>query len=111
MVVAALLTQSLVSVIHNDEVLSRKLRYVIRWDLQPSDPTKPVSPATHPMVFVMSNSIPEQYRPAIKAAVLKWNAAFLKIGISDALKVIDQPNDPDFDADDIRYNVLRFIAP
>jgi hypothetical protein len=94
----------------NDEVTSRKLRYIVRWDLQPSDPSKPVSPATHPMVFVMSNSIPEKYRPAIKAAVLKWNAAFLKFGISDALQVIDQPNDPDFDADDIRYNVLRWVT-
>jgi hypothetical protein len=94
----------------NDEVTSRKLRYLVRWDLQPSDPSKPVSPATHPMVFVMSNSIPEKYRPAIKAAVLKWNAAFLKFGISDPLQVIDQPNDPDFDADDIRYNVLRWVT-
>jgi hypothetical protein len=94
----------------NDQVLSRKLRYIVRWDLQASDPSKPVSPAKHPMVFYVSDTIPEQYRPAIRAAVLKWNDAFLKIGISDALQVLDQPNDPDFDADDIRYNVLRWTT-
>jgi hypothetical protein len=94
----------------NDEVLTRKLRYAIRWNLRPSDPSKPVSPATHPMVFVMSDTIPEKYRPAIKAAVLKWNDALLKVGISDALQVIDQPKDPDFDPDDIRYNVLRWLT-
>jgi hypothetical protein len=94
----------------DDQVLSRKLRYLIRWDLQPSDPSKPISPATHPMVFYLSNTIPEQYRAPIRAAVLKWNDAFLKIGISDALQVVDQPNDPDWDADDIRYNVLRWVT-
>jgi hypothetical protein len=94
----------------NDEVRTRKTRYAIRWNLQPSDPSKPVSPALHPMIFTMSNTIPEKYRPAIKAAVLKWNDAFLKIGISDALQVVDQPSDPDFDPDDIRYNVLRWLT-
>ncbi len=94
----------------DDRVLSRKLRYIVRWDLQPSDPSKPVSPAAHPMVFYLSDTIPERYRPAIRAAVLKWNDAFLKLGISDALQVLDQPSDPDWDPDDIRYNVLRWVT-
>jgi hypothetical protein len=94
----------------DDRVLSRKLRYIVRWDLQPSDPSKPVSPASHPMIFYLSDTIPEAYRPAIRAAVLKWNDAFLKLGISDALQVRDQPNDPQWDPDDIRYNVLRWVT-
>ncbi len=94
----------------NDEVLSRKLRYVVRWNLQPSDPTKALSPPTHPMVFYLSNTIPERYRPAIRSGVLKWNAAFEKLGISDALMVRDQPDDPNWDPDDIRYNVLRWVT-
>jgi hypothetical protein len=94
----------------DERVLSRSLRYVVRWNLQPSDPTKPLSPATHPMVFYLSDTIPEKYRPAIRAGVLKWNAAFEKIGISGALEVREQPNDPAWDPDDIRYNVLRWIT-
>jgi len=94
----------------DDRVLTRKLRYLIRWNLQPSDPSKPVSPASHPIVFTMSNTVPEAERPGIRAAVLKWNDAFLKLGISDALQVVDQPNDPNFDPDDIRYNVLRWVT-
>jgi uncharacterized protein DUF4953/uncharacterized protein DUF5117/uncharacterized protein DUF5118 len=94
----------------NDSVLTRKLRYIIRWNLRPSDNSKPVSPAKHPMVFYLSDTIPEVHRPAIRAAVLKWNDAFLRIGISDALVVRDQPNDPGWDPDDIRYNVLRWIT-
>jgi len=94
----------------NDTVLSRKLRYIVRWNLQPSDPSKPVSPAKHPMIFYLSNTIPERWRPAIRQAVLKWNDAFLRIGISDALQVRDQPDDPNWDPDDIRYNVLRWVT-
>jgi hypothetical protein len=94
----------------NDTVMTRSLKYLVRWNLTPSDPSKPVSPAKHPMVFYMSNSIPPRWRPAIRDAVLKWNDAFLKLGISGALEVRDQPNDPDWDADDIRYNVLRWVT-
>jgi hypothetical protein len=94
----------------NDKVLTRKLRYIVRWNLAPSDPTQPVSPAKHPMIFYLSNTIPEEHRAAIRAAVLKWNDAFLKIGISDALQVRDQPDDPNWDPDDIRYNVLRWVT-
>ncbi|MHB8462260.1 MAG: zinc-dependent metalloprotease [Vulcanimicrobiaceae bacterium] len=95
---------------NHDQVLSRKLRYLVRWNLQPSNPSLPVSPAKHPMVFYMSNTIPARYRPAIAAGVLEWNKAFLKLGISDALQVKPQPNDPNWDADDIRYNVLRWVS-
>jgi len=94
----------------NDRVLSRKLRYIVRWNLQPSDATQPISSAKHPMVFYLSNTIPEAYRPAIRAGVLKWNLAFEKIGISGALQVRDQPADPAWDPDDIRYNVLRWVT-
>jgi hypothetical protein len=62
------------------------------------------------MVFYLSNTIPEAHRPPIRAAVLKWNDAFLRIGISDAIVVRDQPNDPNWDPDDIRYNVLRWVT-
>lgn len=93
----------------NDRVLSRKLTYAVRWNLQPSDPSKPLSPAVHPMIFYMSNTVPQKYRAVIRSAVLRWNAAFEKIGISGAIEVRDQPADPDWDPDDIRYNVLRWV--
>lgn len=94
----------------NDNVRERQLRYLIRWDLQPSDPSKKVSPASHPMVFYLSNTIPAAYRPAIRQALMEWNKAFIPLGISDALQVRDQPDDPNWDADDIRYNVIRWVS-
>lgn len=95
---------------------SRELRYdpfehfVTRWNLKPSDPSKAISPAVKPIVYTLSNTIPEQYRAPVRAGILAWNAAFARIGISDAVKVQDQPNDPNFDPDDIRYNVVRWLT-
>jgi hypothetical protein len=88
----------------------RRLRYLIRWNFAPADPSKP-SRATHQLVFYLSSTIPQRFRAPIRDAVLKWNAAFDRIGILDAIAVKDQPtNDPSWDADDIRYNVLRWVT-
>ncbi len=92
-----------------DMAPDRYRRYLVRWNFAPADPTRP-SKATHPMVFYMSNTVPVQFRPQIAAAVLKWNAALAKIGILDAIQVKPQPNDPNWDPDDIRYNVLRWVT-
>jgi hypothetical protein len=94
----------------HDHQVERQLRYLIRWNMQPSDPSKPISPAKHPMIIYISNTVPEQYRPAIRGAVLEWNAAFERIGISDAVQVRDQPDDPSWDPDDIRYSVIRWVT-
>jgi hypothetical protein len=88
----------------------RRLRYVIRWNFAPADPSKP-SRATHQLVFYLSSTIPERFRKPIRDGVLGWNAAFERIGILDAIAVKDQPtSDPSWDADDIRYNVLRWVT-
>ncbi|MFN2461242.1 MAG: zinc-dependent metalloprotease [Candidatus Velthaea sp.] len=90
--------------------MDNTLRYILRWNIKPSDPTKKISPAVTPIVYTLSNTIPVEFREPIRTAVLQWNAAFERIGISDAVKVEDQPNDPNFDPDDIRYNVIRWLT-
>lgn len=85
-------------------------RYIVRWNLQPSDPSKPMSPAIKPIVYTLSNSIPLEYRDPIRRAILQWNTAFERIGISNAVQVADQPSDPNWDPDDVRYNVVRWIT-
>lgn len=92
----------------NDRRGERLMRYLVRWNFDPEDPTRP-SRARHPMVITLSNSIPPQYRQAITDACLEWNKAFAKIGILDAVKVQPQPADPNFDPDDFRYNVIRWL--
>ncbi len=94
----------------NDLKVDQNINYIVRWNMQPTDPTKPISPAKHPMVFWLSNTIPDEYRPTIRESLLEWNQAFEKIGISDAVQVKDQPADASWDPDDIRYNVVRWVT-
>ncbi|MDB5070610.1 MAG: hypothetical protein JWM87_1721, partial [Candidatus Eremiobacteraeota bacterium] len=92
------------------ERMDNRVRYALRWNMKASDPSKPVSPAEHPIVYTLSNTIPMEYRDAIRRAVLAWNAPFEKIGISGAMAVQDQPKDADFDPDDVRYNMIRWLT-
>lgn len=84
-------------------------RFITRWNIKAVDPTRP-SPAVKPIVYTLTDTIPPQYKPAIREALLEWNKAFERIGILDAVKVVDQPNDPNFDPDDIRYNPVRWLT-
>lgn len=84
-------------------------RFIFRWNLRASDPTRP-SPAQKPLVFTLTNTIPAEYRAPIRTAILAWNKAFEKIGILGAIQVQDQPTDPAWDPDDIRYNTVRWLT-
>lgn len=95
---------------NSDNHFSKDANYVVRFNLQPSDPSKRISPAKTPVVYYLSSTIPLKYRSSVRQALLTWNKAFERIGISGAVEVKDQPNDPEFDPDDIRYNVIRWLA-
>ena len=83
---------------------------VHRWNLVKKDPTADISEPVKPIVWWMENSTPLEFRETIKEAVLRWNIAFEKAGFKNAVVVKQQPDDADWDAGDIRYNVLRWTA-
>jgi len=87
------------------------VRYIDRWNVQKSDPSARVSKAKNPIVFYLSNTIPTQYRAPIRGAILTWNKAFDSIGIRGAIEVRNQPDDPSWDPEDVRYSVVRWILP
>jgi hypothetical protein len=87
----------------------RQLPWISRWNFDPADPNAP-SKARHPMVIVLSKTVPPEYKTAIRDACLEWNKAFEKIGILDAIQVEDQPDDPNWDPDDVRYSVVRWLT-
>src|SRR5215472_31735 len=93
----------------NDSVDGRQVRYIMRWNFAPADPSR-TSAATRPMVFYLSNTIPARYHDIVRDALLQWNKAFAAAGILDAIQVKDQPDDPSFDPDDIRHNVVRWLT-
>jgi hypothetical protein len=83
----------------NDALPTPFVRYIDRWNFN-----------NGPIVYYLTDEIPAQYKPAIRAGLLAWNAAFSKIGIPNAIEVRDQPKDPAWDPDDIRYSTVRWIA-
>ncbi len=91
-----------------DGKMGRDVHYINRWNFGPRTSSAPVQ-ATHPLVFYLSNDIPVEYRNTVRAALLTWNNAFEKIGILNAIKVENQPNDPNWDPEDIRHNIVRWI--
>ena len=81
-----------------------------RWDLQKKDPSAALSEPVKPITWWIENTTPIEWRDTIKDAVLAWNSSFEKAGFKNALEVKIQPDDADWDAGDINYNVLRWTS-
>ena len=81
-----------------------------RWHLVKKNSEAELSEPVEPIVWWMENTTPENIRDLIRTAALKWNEAFEKAGFKNALQIELQPDDSDWDAGDIRYNVLRWTS-
>lgn len=92
------------------ETTTSFVRYIDRWNIQKTDPRARVSPAKNPIVYYISDDVPVRYRAPIRSALLTWNKAFAAIGITNAIVVRQQPNDPSWDPDDVRYSVVRWVV-
>lgn len=77
-----------------------------RWDVRPSDPSKPVSPAVEPITFYVDHGVPKEWRPLVHEGALWWNRAFEKVGISNAVRILDRPDDPSWDPADLHHSVI-----
>ena len=81
-----------------------------RWRLVKKNPDQEISEPVEPITWWIENSTPHEWRETIKDGVLAWNEAFENAGFKNALEVKIQPDDADWDAGDIRYNVLRWTS-
>jgi len=81
-----------------------------RWNLVKQDPSAEISDPVQPIVWWIENTTPLEWRDSIKKAVLSWNSSFEKAGFSNAIQVNIQPDDAQWDAGDISYNVLRWTS-
>jgi hypothetical protein len=95
----------------DDEVWQR---YINRWHLEKADPSLKLSPPKEPIVFYLEHTVPVRYRRFVKDGVLAWNAAFEKVGISDAIVVQYQDKttgaNMEKDPEDVRYNFIRWLS-
>lgn len=88
----------------------RFVRYITRWDLQKAEPAAEQSPPKKPIVFWIEKTVPFKYRKPIREGILEWNKAFEKAGYLNAIEVRQQPDNADWDAEDVNYNTFRWIT-
>ena len=90
------------------------VRYINRWHLEKADPSLKVSPPKNPIVFYIEHTTPVRYRRWIREGLLYWNAAFEKVGISNAIEVYYQDERSrahmEKDPEDVRYNFIRWLS-
>jgi hypothetical protein len=94
----------------SDDAVTPWRDLISRWQLRKKNPGAAVSEPVEPITWWIENTTPLEHREAIRQATLSWNAAFEKAGFRNAVVVKIQPDDADWDAGDIRYNVLRWTA-
>ena len=88
----------------------RFVRYINRWQLEKADPSAPVSPPKKPIVFWIEKTVPFRYRQPVREGIEAWNEAFQKAGFASAIEVRQQPDQTDWDPEDVNYNTFRWIT-
>lgn len=86
------------------------LDVIHRWRLEKKDPEAAISEPVKPITWWVENTTPLEFRDWIVSGVEKWNQAFELIGFKNAVEVKIQPDDAEWDAGDVRYNVLRWTS-
>ncbi|MAV61709.1 MAG: hypothetical protein CMQ83_05075 [Gammaproteobacteria bacterium] len=81
-----------------------------RWRLIKKNPEAELSEPEEPLVYWVENSTPEEIRPFVVKGIEAWNKAFEKAGFKNAIIAKIQPDDADWDAGDVRYNVVRWAS-
>ncbi len=81
-----------------------------KWNLVKKNPNDKLSEPVEPITWWIENTTPKEFRATIKNAVLAWNEAFESAGFKNAVVCNEQPDSADWDAQDIRYNVLRWTS-
>ena len=86
------------------------VRYINRWNLQKLNPSSNMSEPIEPIVFWIENTVPHEFRDAVKEGIEKWNLAFEKIGYKNAIIAKQMPDDASWDPADTRYNTIRWMV-
>ena len=81
-----------------------------RWRLVKKNPDAELSEPVEPIVFWVENSTPEEIKPFVVKGIEGWNAAFEEAGFKNAVVAKIQPDDAEWDAGDVQYNVVRWAS-
>lgn len=96
-----------------DEHRAVNKTYIVRWRLEKKDPTAELSEPIKPIVYYIDAATPTKWIPYIKKGVEKWQSAFEAAGFKKAIIAKAAPSkeeDPEFNPEDARYSVIRWLA-
>ena len=85
--------------------------YIQRYRLEKKDRKAPLSDPVEPIVFYIGRGVPEVWSPYIKQAIEDWQGVFAQAGFRNAIvarKAPSETEDPNWDPDDVRFNVIRW---
>ena len=85
------------------------VRYINRWNLEKKNPQAEVSEPKTPIVYWIENTVPHEFRKAVKEGILAWNEAFEAAGFKNAIIAKQMPDDADWDPADVRFNTIRWM--
>lgn len=91
----------------------RTREFITRYRLEKKDPAQEVSDVVKPITFYIAPEVPAKWRKYMKQGIEDWQPAFEKAGFRKAIVALDPPSkkeDPDWDPEDARYSVIRWVA-
>ena len=86
--------------------------FILRYRLEKKNPGAAVSEPVKPIVYYVDPATPSKFVPWIKKGIEAWQPAFEAAGFRNAVVAKDAPSkrdDPDWDAEDVRYSVIRWL--
>ena len=92
---------------------ARYREFITRFRLEKKDPLATLSEPAKPIIFYIAAEVPSKWRKFLKAGVEDWRVAFEQAGFKNAIVAKDAPSkneDPDWDPEDARYSVIRWVA-
>jgi hypothetical protein len=95
-----------------DEHRAPERRFITRWRLEKKDPNAEISEPVKPIVYYVDPATPTKWIPYIKKGIEDWQPAFEAAGFKNAIIAKEAPSkeeDPDWDAEDARYSVIRYL--
>lgn len=91
---------------------AQERRFITKWRLEKKDPNAEMSEPVKPIVYYVDRATPAWLVPFTIKGVEKWQKAFEAAGFKNAIIAKMQPSkkeDPDFDPEDARYSVIRWL--
>ena len=95
---------------NQDRVLDADRCYIARYRLEKRNPDAALSDPVTPITWYIDPATPTKWVPWLIRGVEMWEPIFRAAGFTHAIRALPAPaNDPDFDVDDARYTVIRWL--